>query len=104
MQKVVSALGNFFGEFSKSEGLTNVGIDSCFYTSLLIAKAGASGHGGDFGEGGLADGGVRGVVALDEGFHEIGALEDDAASSVLRGSLAEVFEKGALVAQIDDID
>ena len=45
--------------------------------------AGARGHAFDLGHGGLADGAVLGGVLRDDGLHEVRALQNDAAASVL---------------------
>ena len=44
--------------------------------------AGSRRHAFDLGHGGLADGGVFGGVFGDDGFHQVGAFEDDAATDL----------------------
>ena len=65
--------------------------------------AGARGHAFDLGHGGLADGAVLGGVLRDDGLHEVGALEDDAAAGVLGGDGAEVAEELAFREDIKEV-
>src|SRR4051794_5837209 len=71
-----------------------------FVAGVVLAVAG--GEGFDFGEGRAALGGVSGAVFFDEGFYEVGAFEDDAASRGFGGGFAEVLDEGAARERVVD--